>query len=97
MNVEGSVHVIWLNRQAGNETPIFTVTWSPYSARHGGGAMPTAKCVGVDSLQYFLRDEIGLSEKSIKEWVKKLQTEGEISIPNVILDSDLLKRVGLGD
>lgn len=31
MNVEGSVHVIWLNRQAENETPIFAVTWSPYA------------------------------------------------------------------
>ena len=67
MNVEGSLHVIRLNRQAGNQTPIFVVTWSPYSARHQSGTMLTAKCVGVESLHYFLRDESGLSEKSIRE------------------------------
>src|SRR2546426_120529 len=39
-----------------------------------------------ESLRYFLRDEVGLSEKSIRDWVKNLETEGEISIPNVILD-----------
>ncbi len=39
MNVEGSLHVIRLNRQAGNQTPIFVVTWSPYSPRHQSGTM----------------------------------------------------------
>ncbi len=97
MNVEGSVHVIWLHRQAENETPIFAVTWSPYATDFQGGAMPTVKRAGVESLHDFLRDEIGLSEKSNGEWAKELETEGEISIPNVILDSDVLKKVGLGD
>ena len=81
MNVEGSVHVIWLNRQAAKETPKFAVTWSPYSARNRGGTIPTVRCVGAESLRYFLRDEVGLSEKSIRDWVKILETEGEISIP----------------
>ncbi len=95
MSLQGSVYVIWLNRQAGNETPIFAVTWGPYSAQ--GGAMPTVRRAGVESLRDFLRDEIGLSEKSIGKWVKKLEAEAEISIPNVILDSDVPKKIGLGD
>ena len=95
--MEGSVHVIQLNRQAGTQTPMFVVTWSPYSAHHQSGTIPTVKCVGVESLRYFLRDAVGLSEKSIRDWVKNLETEGEISIPNVILDSDDLKKIGLFD
>ena len=75
MNVEGSVHVIQLNRQAGNQTPMFVVTWSPYAAHHQSGTIPTVKCVGVESLRYFLRDAVGLSEKSIRDWVKTLVKE----------------------
>ena len=97
MNVEGSVQVIWLNRQATKETPTFAVTWSPYSPRNQSGTIPTVKCVGVESLRYFLRDEVGLSQKSIRDWLKNLETEGEISVPNVILDSDDLKKIGLFD
>ncbi len=63
--MKGSVHVIRLNRQAGNQTPMFVVTWSLYSAHHQSGTIPTVKCVGVESLRYFLRDGVGLSEKSV--------------------------------
>lgn len=86
--VEGSLGILWENRNESRATPRYTLSFSRYR-NFRGGAQPTKHLVGMHALESYLV-EINFTPEDAKHQIERV-TEGKfISIPSVFLSDKLL-------
>jgi hypothetical protein len=89
----GSIHVVEVQKPMSNNQGKYSVVYAPYSGP-GGAAKPRV-LEGLEALQDFLEEEVRIDSSEVSEAVSALRRHGWTSIPNVILRSPDLKRLGL--
>ena len=84
MSIEGSLDILWENREQPAATPRYRLLFARYQGFRGG-AQPAKHIVGPEGLESYLV-EIGFTVPDARRWIKQLH-EGDrsISIPNVIM------------
>jgi hypothetical protein len=69
------------------------VIFAPFTGP--GGAVPSRRFAGLNHLQAFLEDEVGISRSSVDEAVDELKRKGSASIFHVQLTRREAKKLGL--
>ena len=86
----GSIHVMRLEESTPDE---YWVLYAPYAGR--GGAKPTVHLDGIEHVREFLENKVGVRKEILEPALKELTDRGGVSIPNVQLKPQDLKRLGL--
>lgn len=89
----GSVHVVEVQKPMSNAIGRYSVVYAPY-AGPGGAAKPRV-LDGLEALEGFLEEDVKIDGSDVSEAISQLRRHGWSSIPNVILRSPDLKRLGL--
>jgi hypothetical protein len=90
---EGAVHILAENRNANTERR-YSVIFAPFAGP--GGAVPSRRFVGEDSLRGFLENDLYISRSSIDEAISELHRKGSTSLFNVQLTRKELRKLRLG-
>ena len=86
----GSIHVIRLDESTPEE---YWVLYAPYTGR--GGAKPAKHLDGIEHLREFLENKVHIRKDVLENALKELTHRGGVSIPNVQLNPQDLRRLGL--
>lgn len=89
----GSIHVVQLEGSRGTVPDRYSVIYAPYSGP--GGAVPSVRLDGIQNLREFLMTKLGIRDDVVESALKELTGKGSISIPNVQLRTQELRRLGL--
>ena len=89
IKTEGEIYIFVV----GARTPQYSVIFAPFTGP--GGAVPSRRFDGLNHLQTFLEDEVGISRSSVDEVVDELKRKGSASIFHVQLTRREAKKIGL--
>jgi len=89
IKTEGAIHIFAL----GAQTDRYSVVFAPFTGP--GGAVPARRFDGLDEVQTFLENEVGISRSSVEEAVDELKRKRSVSILHVQLTRREAKRLGL--
>lgn len=89
----GSIHVVQSENTRGTIPGRYTLIYAPYSGP--GGAVPSIRIDGLESLKEFLIERLRIDEFAADTALRELSSKGSASIPNVLLGAQDLKRLGL--
>jgi len=86
----GSIHVIRLDES----TPdAYWILYAPYQGR--GGARPAEHLDGIEQVRGFLENKVRIRKEVLEPRLKQLMDRGGVSIKNVQLKPQDLRRLGL--
>ena len=89
IKTEGEIYIF----AVGARTAHYSVIFAPFAGP--GGAVPSRRFDGLNNLQIFLEDDVGVSRSSVDEAVDELERNGSASIFRVQLTRREAKKIGL--
>lgn len=90
IKTEGEIYIFAVGARTAAQ---YSVIFAPFTGP--GGAVPSRRFDGINHLQTFLEDEIGISHSSVDEALDELQRKGSASIFHVQLTRREAKKLGL--
>ena len=89
----GSIHIVQLENSRGIVPRKYSVIYAPYSGP--GGAVPSLEFDGIESVREFLTSKLHIDRFAADVTLKELSERRSVSIPNVQLKTQELRRLGL--
>jgi len=89
----GSIHIVQLENSRGIVPRKYSVIYAPYSGP--GGAVPSLEFEGIESVREFLTSKLHIDRFAADVTLKELSERRSVSIPNVQLKTQELRRLGL--
>jgi hypothetical protein len=84
MGIEGTLDLLWENREDQSATPRYGLVFSRYRG-FGNGAQPVNHIDGTENLESYLMS-IGFKQPDARDWIAKLRDgDRSVSIPNVTM------------
>ncbi len=92
MKRNGSLNVLLLGTDPATGVARYAITYAPYDRR--GGALPAREARSETEVMSFLT-EVGINPQARETAVAELRRSRRVSIPNVALSDEELRRYGL--
>lgn len=89
----GALHIVRLTKASDRAPAKYSVIYTPHSGP--GGAAPSTRFEGEENMRQFLSKKLLLDALTVETAIMDLSTDGNASIPNVLLNRSELRRLGL--
>lgn len=89
---EGTLDIIWENNESPMSSPRYSLIFAPYVGFRSGAQQPK-HIVGQTALGEYLK-ELGFTPEDAIEWLKRISSEGTVSIPHTHIGESFLTSYG---